>query len=382
VSGNQKFLFVKAGEAGANGHAPATAFGLLKRGEEALRPGHDYVRVQILRRELERGIVPTKSVYPVLHLRAAASNGLDFQVIDAPKLLEETSKRRLDRIYHAPTSVIGPTPFRPDLHLEFGLFAATATDRLGEALSILADLSNLAATPFIGAALPFAHLVKGGVERLLGDGTGLRLDVGFRGGVASVSSPGTYALIYGPNGSVNLDRLSFDTNNGQLLYAGRRLGRLAYVTFEVERLNWRDDWQDTPSLSGPWQAVRDAAGLNDAAAVEFAIRQFQRACMTSPDLCRDQVAALNAFASELYAEMAATFASAGASPGRRPGSTSQDPGDIGAAFAERYDVQPVAPKEKGIEGLESSTAGRVLGNRRLVRRPRPVPPAGADRSRG
>lgn len=265
---------------------------------ESLVPGEDYVRFTILSQRLHtKGFMQT--FYPAVHFRAFARGDLDFQTLVAPEFLGSVSRSGLDRVLQREQSVLGPVPFRGDLQLEFGLFAAEARDELGQMLSMLSEISAHANVPFVSTALPFATLLKSGIDKVFGTDEGFKLEVGYRGSLRTRSQAGVFAVIF--NRKAGLSDTDLYLNAGHVLVnaQGRPVRKAPYIVFEIERMHERRDWMFAPDLQEPWAIVREAGVTGDLDTFEAAIGRFKRACETSLDLCRPQAKLLQDFADEV-----------------------------------------------------------------------------------
>lgn len=274
---------------------------------ERLVPGEDYVRFNILSQRLHtRGFMQT--LYPAVHFRAFARGDLDFQTFVAPEFLGSVSKARLDRVLQREQSVLGPVPFRGDLQLEFGLFAAEARDELGQMLSMLSEISAHAHVPFVSAALPFATLLKSGVDKAFGTEEGFKLEVGYRGSLRTRSQAGVFAVVFNRKAGLSDTDLYLNSNDILVNAQGKPVRKAPYIVFEIERLQWRHDWMFAPDLQEPWAIIREAGVTGDLETFEAAIGRFRRACETSLDLCRPQAKLLQEFADEVAQSAADSYA--------------------------------------------------------------------------
>ena len=320
--------------------------------DEGFESGVDYIRITILRRNLQRSM-PWVTRYPAVHFRAHCGEDLDFHTFLAPEFLSEMGTQQdIHRVYQNDQTALGPIAFRSGLQLEFGLFGATTSDHLGTALSIFQELSHHSASAFVSEALPFAGVLRRSIDMAVGNSDELKLNVGFKGSVSSLPGAGTYAIVFKGSKQVRPQSVFMDTHSSLVTERGTAFRNAPYIVFKVEKLTWRDDWELIPELREPWENVRAAGRANHFGDFEAAVGVFKRACILSRDLCRDQIDLLRKFADDIVFDAKETFESAFEASGDLR--FDSDPGSMSSAFSDMYEAELVSGEaEEGFESLAS-----------------------------
>lgn len=361
------FLFLKAAEYEDEASGNRRTEEVLSS-ENGFESGVDYIRITILRRNLQRAL-PWVTQYPAVHFRAFCGDELNFHTFLAPEFLNKAgSEKNTHRVYQSDQTALGPIAYKNGLQLEFGLFGATSSDHLGTALGIFQELSHHSSSAFVSEALPFANILRRSLDMAVGNGEELKLNVGFKGSVNSLPGAGTYAIVFKGNKKIDPARLFMDHSSTLVTDRGAAFRSAPYIAFKVDKLTWRDDWELIPELREPWETVRAAGRSNHFPDFEAAIGVFKRACILSRDLCRDQIDLLRKFADDILFEAKDTYS--GGYESADAIRFDNDPGSMSAAFNDMYEAETVGGEtDDGFESIASLAPRFVVkGATRIFKR--------------
>ena len=283
------FLSELLGKARGEAAVDYTSF-YVGSGEPAfLTPDTQYVRVWLRSAHLSEVRRWTTKFFPAVHARFAyadRSAGVTevMSVVSPSKAFEALDPRNLNRLISANLPLLGPVPFRGDLHMEVALFSVAGADLAQPYLELLSSLTDTAGVAFLGSVKPFVDPIRRGAE-LLFNGDGAQLEIGMQ----RADSPlrvGNIVLARLPKGTLQPDAVSLDHHDWRLLdRQGQPVTGFPYMVLGIEALAQRADYAKIPELLKGWNEVRDAAQggqPDDEVLRQFA--QLRRTIWLSPDL--------------------------------------------------------------------------------------------------
>ncbi len=223
------------------------------------------------------------------------SGATTFNLVTTPSALAAVDSSKLDRVLTMQKRLLGPVPYRGgDVNIEIGLFSIKEADLAGPFLSILEDLSGLAGTAFIKAALPFAQPLQKGVELLTGSGDQAILEIGLarsylEGGIKT----GHFVLMRAEKDTVDTRSLKVDPADYKVAGPdGKAVADYPYLLFEISATRERTDWFSIPALKEAYDKLMEAVKNGDAPGVQERMAAFRLTAMTSDDLLQDDGEAL------------------------------------------------------------------------------------------
>lgn len=284
-----------------------------------IKPDEKYVsamlnsfRIVDVRKGLKKFYGVVHSHWDIQGLGGPAS----FSVVTTPSELKAVDASRLDRVITMQKRLLGPVPYRgSDLELEIGLFSIKEADLAAPFLSLLEDLSGLAGTSFISAALPFAQPLQKGIAMLTGSTDDSILEVGLsRAFIESGLRTGHYLVMRAEKNAVDVSTLRVDPNDFKVLGPDNQpVSDFPYLLFQIEASNQRSDWFNIEVLKKAYDALREAVRKGDAPAIRDGLVVFRRLALTSDDLLSTDGAAL---ADKVKAEIDKAVGPAATSVGR------------------------------------------------------------------
>ena len=254
-----------------------------------IQPNESYVTVTLHSMRIVNVRVGWSEFFGAVHSYIALPNWAgtrsEFQVVVTPEELANVASKNLDKVIVMEQPLMGPVPYRGGvLDLELGLFSVKSTDLAAPFLGLLRSLSEKAGVSFINTALPFAELIKKGVEQVTDTSNKTSLLVGLSRKWAKPKS-GWYVVMAATKGSVNQNELTVDPHDHVLLSRdGKAVAGYAYMVFSIEAAGTRDEWYTIPELAKAHNKLRDLARANEINEVKEQLAYFRRLVLTSPDL--------------------------------------------------------------------------------------------------
>jgi len=251
-----------------------------------LRKGEEYVRVRMLAARLPDAGNLLSSKLPLVY----AGVGLGEISNDPAGFAKAISGGfNTDGVKGDSRETIGEvvlfnaSPYAGQLNLALGLLSVRNSARATELLKKVAELSEKAATPFIGEAAKTIGAVANAVDLLTADGNYFELGL-----MKSVDAPatGVYAL-YSDLGKAD-EGLVFGFANGKLINNATKAPlRRSYVVISIEALETRDDAHMIPRLRKKFDSVIEEIEKGaDEERVKALIQEYAGMCALWPDLLK------------------------------------------------------------------------------------------------
>jgi hypothetical protein len=274
---------------------PTWAFGQVAGNSElppidqhALKPGEDYVYIQLEALRIPHVREGWSKYYPAVHcfgtVQAFLGDEVDFSVFTGPANLEALGPSGLDHVIFGQQDLLGPVPYwGGPLGLEIGLYAIKDEDLAKPFLGILGDLSKQLGGTMLSTAASLVEPLKQGIEVITGQNAE-HIQVGYDA-YARPLGTGYYAAI----AAEGLDLTQLQLTPNGLVHDGRPLEEDAYFAFSVTTPDINSRWGKLPGLAEAWTQVRKAAKVSD---LDQAWRAFRLLLVTSDDLIPRQRDAL------------------------------------------------------------------------------------------
>jgi hypothetical protein len=229
-------------------------------------------------------------LYGVVHSFISAPTfesaaNVEFRVVIKPEDLKNIDAAHLDRVLQINKRLLGPIPYRGGrLTLEVGLYSVKSADLVDPYLNLLQEMSGKAGVSFVNTALPFAGLLKKGLDLLTGNAAESTLEIGL---ATDLERPrtGWFLLMAGPKDVVQAEDLRVDPNDSRLLDKDAKpYLKYPYMLFKVSTSLLRSDWFQVPELVEPHAKIRQALRENDLERANRLVEQFDLIATSCPDL--------------------------------------------------------------------------------------------------
>lgn len=208
-----------------------------------------------------------------------------FSQIIIPNELRNVDADRIDRVIAINKPIAGWAPYRGgDVELEVGLFSVKAADMAAPFLSLLEQIGDLAAVPYLNAAKPFMPLMKKGLDLLTDSEDASILEIGLSTTYTSLDT-GYYLVMRAPKGRINAKQLHLDHTDFKLLDSnGKPVESFPYLVFQIEATTQRDDWHHIPELAEAYAVLKSDVQKGRYNNVKESLTIFKRIVLTCDDL--------------------------------------------------------------------------------------------------
>jgi len=239
--------------------------------------------------DVRRGL---KKFYGAVHsfTEFDARNSLKPRVqvtsVTTPAQLKSVDASNLDQVITLTQRLLGPVPYRGgDVKLEAGLFSVKEADLAAPFLEVLDDLSSVAGTSVIGAALPFAGPLVKAFDLLAGAPDAAQLEIGVSNTMpAGDLRAGTFVVMRAPVGTVNVSTLRLDPTNRVVGADGKQIQNFPYFVYQISATTQRADFFRIPELARTHEGIQTAIRQNRDKEARELLPVFKRFAMTSSDL--------------------------------------------------------------------------------------------------
>lgn len=258
---------------------------------EPIRPGGDYLRLDLRALQVPYVRKGLKRYYGMVNSEVALAHRgqgtAQFQAVIAPPELKNVDASRRDRFVSFDRPLAGPVPYRGgDLELQVGLFSVAFENLLEPYVGLLEEIGSKCSVEFINLAMPYAGLLAKGVSLLTGSNNEQMLEIGIQ---ANLKAPRTgWLLVMRADADEfpadRLEKLSVKGDKPKLMEGRARLKDYPYMLLCLGRSPERPDWYDIPELKAQHGLYNEALRSNDREKAEAALRAFELAVFTCPDL--------------------------------------------------------------------------------------------------
>ena len=270
----------------------------IKLGDELQADKH-YVRVKVDRIHVPYSRIGTQQTHACFYayVKTFHPKHLDVTIQSISKSeIEKNDASNASRIIMKNREVLGCIPFRGKLNFQIGLFTAQSQggDLLDPYLDVVKEMSSAAGVSVVGQALHFAKPIENAINRLLGGGRALSLELGIDDTPSPVRS-GTWLLVRGSDAMTE----EMTVNDGSELVDkdGKLITEFPYLVVTIEGLAHRGDWQRVPALRTAQDAVIAEVDRQKNKGVGTIPREVQKrvdafriTCLQSDDLIESDAA--------------------------------------------------------------------------------------------
>ncbi|MEQ1608697.1 MAG: trypsin-like peptidase domain-containing protein [Hyphomonadaceae bacterium] len=251
-----------------------------------LKKDEEYVRVRMLAARLPDAGNVFSSKFPLVYagvgLGEIANEPAGFAKAISSAFSQEGMKGE-DRETLGEVVLFNASPYAGALNLALGLLSVRSSSRAKELLKKVAELSEKAATPFIGEAAKTIGAVASSIDLLTSDGNYFELGL-----MKSMDAPatGVYA-VYSDRGKEDEDVI-FGFANSKLINVktGAALRR-SYIVISIEALETRDDAHTIPRLRKKFdQVIEEIEKGADEERVRALIQEYAGLAAIWPDLLK------------------------------------------------------------------------------------------------
>jgi len=251
-----------------------------------LKKDEEYVRVRMLAARLPDAGNLFSSKFPLVYagvgLGEIANDPAGFAKAISSAFSQEGMKGE-DRETLGEVVLFNASPYAGALNLAVGLLSVRNSSRAKELLRKVAELSEKAATPFIGEAAKTIGAVASSVDLLTSDGNYFELGL-----MKSMDAPatGVYA-VYSDRGKED-EGVIFGFANGKLINVATGAAlRRSYIVISIEALETRDDAHTIPRLRKKFDQVIDEIEKGaDEERVRALIQEYAGLAAIWPDLLK------------------------------------------------------------------------------------------------
>ncbi len=283
-----------------------------------LKTGQEYVRVRLLAAHLPdvRKFFSTHAplVYAGVGLGEIAGDDAEFAKVVSSGFKAEGLKGG-NRETLSEVMLLNASPYSGTLNLALGLLSVRNSERARNLVKKVGELSEKAASPFIGEAAKTIGAVTNSVDLLTVDGSHVELGM-MRSEVAPAT--GVYAL-YSDRGSKDED-IVFGFVNGRLVNNATKTPlRRPYIILSVEAIETREDAATIPRLKKKFEQVIETIEKGGASedTIRAMIQDYAGMVSLWPDLLKVDRDHLVETAKKKFQEFRAArtgFESAGGGP--------------------------------------------------------------------
>ena len=220
--------------------------------------------------------------YSFVTLPREGEERAQLAAVSKPEKLAELDKGSLDHVITVSKQMMGPTAFRGGpVSLEFGLFSVKSGNLLTPILDYVTKVSATAGISYVGVIKPFVPLITEGMDMIAGQTQDTVLEVGVDTDLTLTTS-GVAAIIARPKGSIDIAKLSLDSDR-RLLLDGKPVD-FGYATFSLRRTLEKSDYGEIPELKEKYAAIQAAIKSGKEKDARDALTAFRLAALASPDL--------------------------------------------------------------------------------------------------
>jgi hypothetical protein len=229
----------------------------IKPGEE-LVPDKHYIRIKVDRIHVPYSRIGTEQTHACFYayVKTFHPRHMDVTIQSVSKSeIEKKDSSNASRIVMRNREVLGCIPFRGALNFQIGLFTARSEggDLLDPYLDVVKEMSLAAGISVVSHALHFAKPIENAINRLLGGGRALSLEIGIDDTPSPVRS-GTWLLVRAAPASAAGMAV---TDEGELIDKdGMPITEFPYLVVTIERPEHKTDWQRVPDIRTAQDALR------------------------------------------------------------------------------------------------------------------------------
>ncbi len=267
--------------------------------DDPLESGKHYFRLWLAEMFLEKQVDWFRTWFPMAHTLVSFQFGdqtLQIPCVAGASQLEGVTDANLDKLIPLNYRLTSLMPFNGGVvEIVAALVAMKGGDAVQSVVKVLGDLSKLLVVPQLSAALGIAGPVAGGVQDLLGGGSGqMRLGVhqsfvGAGGTGENFLRPGYFAVIDGASADyaegefwIRNSRLCRGTN----MASARPFEQKSHLLFRIEVRIEKDDWTSLKNIQDAYQEALRFWSDEEPEKAELAIKRAIVLARTSPDLTR------------------------------------------------------------------------------------------------
>ena len=252
-------------------------------------PGEVYVSVRLRSAHIKYSRKAWHKLYMCTYARGNLYHENDvgkaeFETVITPSFFKNIDAKNLDRVRSFDRLLFGPFPYIGGLELDIGMFSVKSADLVEPYLNLLEEISDQASLPFAKTAAPFVRAVKKGADELLGRSNDSVLEIGLsRGYEDDALRQGAVAVIRTKGKPISAEDIKLDVSDYSLTWKdGQPFNEYPYFVYSILTSTERNDWKRIPELSEAWKKLNRDIRTNQN--IDQAFRQFQIACLMSPDL--------------------------------------------------------------------------------------------------
>ncbi len=253
----------------------------LKRDEDYLSVFLKKMRIVNVRRGLSKFYGTVHSYCKMYH---ASGTDAEFNVVTTASNLKELDARNIDRVIAMNQRLVGPTAYTGGgFDMEIGLFSIKSADLAQPYLSLLQDASSMAGVSFIGSALPYAGLIKNGINLITGGQNDTILEIGISQTLDTIKT-GYYVVMRVPKDQIDKSDLKVDDDFRLTNKTGQPIKDYPYMVIQISASPEKDDWARIPELQKAYKELMNKVRAGDYKGAQEAQVVFKRTVYTSNDL--------------------------------------------------------------------------------------------------
>jgi hypothetical protein len=221
----------------------------------------------------------------------------EFATVTDPSKFGEIDARNVDRIAHFNQRLFGPIPYKGGLiGVDIGLFAIKSADLAEPYMNLLAEVSKDTLVPSIAAALPFANIIRNGIDTFAGGKYDSVLEVGYKSEWEQPRT-GYYVIFREKNDKYPKQVLKIIDAGvpGDVVLAersGRELMDISYTIVSVTASERHDYWTLLPEIKDTYLEMYKQLAQDKEAEARETLVSFRRAVMTSWELQQEHKTAI------------------------------------------------------------------------------------------
>ncbi|WP_299217433.1 hypothetical protein [uncultured Aquimarina sp.] len=253
-----------------------------------LQPDVDYLNVFLKKMRVVSVRKGLSKFYGAVHsycnLYHPSGVNAEFNVVTTASKLMELDAKNIDRVVSMDQRMVGPTAYKGgDFDMEIGLFSIKSADLAKPYLGLLQEASTMAGVSFIGTALPYAGIIKKGVDLITGSQADTILEIGLSKTFATIKT-GYYVVMRIDKDKVNQKDIFIDKDSRLVDRNGKAIKDYPYIVIQISGTNEKDDWARIPELQEAYKKLMDDVRKLDFTSSEDSLTVFRRTVLTSNDL--------------------------------------------------------------------------------------------------
>lgn len=253
----------------------------LERDEEYINVFLKKMRIVNVRKGLSKFY---GTVHSYCNLYHPSGVNAEFNVVASASKLKELDAKNIDNVVTMDQRLVGPTAYKGgDFDMEIGLFSIKSADLAKPYLGLLQEASTMAGVSFIGTALPYAGIIKKGIDLITGSQSDTILEIGVSKTFATIKT-GYYVVMRVDKNKVDISDINIDKDSRLVDKNGRAIQDYPYMVIQISGTQEKDDWASIPELQEAYKKLMDDVRKVDFTASETSLTIFKRTVLISDDL--------------------------------------------------------------------------------------------------